>query len=160
MEFLPTNLVFFDNTQGMREVRLLNEIFATHTIPFYHLSEGRAPSSGPQLVIICFPLYRNTSKTGKKRIEKPLPPLRKLFWVCPPQDKDLYSRQKLEIPYADWFISRKKLTWDLQVTPEVSGLTVFCTDLTYNCVQQGGVRSGTHRWPFKLFPLDSSKASS
>ena len=60
MEFLPTNLVFFDSTQGMREVRLLSEIFAAHSIPFCHLSEGRAASSGPKLVVICFPLYRNT----------------------------------------------------------------------------------------------------
>ena len=26
----------------------------------------------------------------------------------------------------------------MQVTPEVSGLTVLCTDIIYNYVQQGG----------------------
>ena len=71
MEFLPMSLVFFDSSQGTGEVRLLNENFAPPTIPFYHLSECRALQPGPKLVMTCFALYRNTSKTGKHRMRVP-----------------------------------------------------------------------------------------
>lgn len=47
MEFLPWSLIFFDSSQDMEKVRLLNANFTASLPAILHLSESEHSSLGP-----------------------------------------------------------------------------------------------------------------